>query len=119
MTIDQNAVELSLPEQDALSLVNAALMMDGARARGRVPAEMAAALNFNLEIWVSIRNLAEKTESHLPADIRTNLVRLSEFVAHSVLRGGTSIAEETLDTLININMQLSEGLLEGQAKATA
>jgi flagellar biosynthesis regulator FlaF len=110
---------MTLPEQEALSLVSAAMMIDEARSRGRDPAEMAAALNNNLEMWVAIRTLAERPDTHLEEGVRANLLKLSDFVAHSVLRHGTSISDQTLDTLININMQLSEGLLEGQAKVPA
>jgi len=101
---------LSPSEEDALALVQAAIQLDSSRAD---PGKMAAALEKNLELWVAIRTMVSRNNSALPSEARSNLLRLSQFVADQTLRHGTEIAGDDLDSLININMQISEGLLEG------
>jgi flagellar biosynthesis regulator FlaF len=109
---------LSLPEQEALGLADAAINLDRARASANRAEELVAALNHNLEIWVAIRSLAQSPSCPLPPDVRANLIRLSEFTAQTTFANGAAISDSSLNTLININLQLAEGLLEGQkAKA--
>jgi flagellar protein FlaF len=108
---------LPLPEQEALSLAEAAIALDRARSGDNRAVELVAALNHNLEVWVAIRSLARSPGSPLPPDLKANLIRLSEFVAHTTFTNGASISDSSLNTLININMQLAEGLLEGQKNA--
>ena len=40
-------------------------------------------------------------------------MQLSNFVAQTTFSQGAAISDSSLDCLININLQLSEGLLEG------
>lgn len=108
---------LPLPEQEALSLAEAAIALDRARSGENRAGELVAALNHNLEVWVAIRALARSPGSPLPPDLKANLIRLSEFVAHTTFTNGAAIGDSSLNTLININMQLAEGLLEGQQNA--
>mgnify|MGYP001806385814 FL=1 len=105
--------ELSIWEQDALALSQAALQLDQARAD---PTEMAAALNHNLELWIGIRSLAAAEGGSLPQNVKDNLGQLFHYVAETTLRNGTAIRSDILDGLININLQLSEGLLEGNSR---
>jgi len=107
--------ELSLTEQDAFSLSQAAVKLDQARNQ-KNNNELAAALNHNMELWVGIRTLVSRSGSPVPAAVRDNLVKLSNFVAQTTLDKGVQLAPETLDSLININLQISEGLLEGRSK---
>lgn len=101
----------SVREMDALALAQAAVGLD--RARGK-SAELAAALEANLELWVAIRTLVSAPGNLLPAGIRDNLIRLSRFVAGTTCNDGVAISEHRLNTLININLQIAEGL-RGQA----
>ena len=105
---------LSLPEQEALGLAEAAIALDRARTSENRSEELAGALNHNLEVWVAIRSIAQSPGSPLPPHLRANLMRLSEFVAHTIFANGAAIGDSALNTLININLQLAEGLLEGQ-----
>lgn len=107
---------LSLTEQDAFSLSQAAVRIDQAR-HSQNNNELALALDSNMELWIGIRSLVTRTDSPLPAAVRQNLVRLSNFVAHTTLDKGVELEPEALDSLININLQISEGLLEGKARA--
>jgi flagellar biosynthesis regulator FlaF len=114
-TVKASVEELSFTEQDAFSLSRAAIMLDQARNR-KDDNELAAALDHNVELWVAIRTLVSRQDSQVPASVRDNLIRLSNFVAQSTLNKGVELPPETLDSLININLQISEGLLEGKSK---
>lgn len=114
-----DTADLSPIEEDALALVRTALQLDGSRAE---PDKLVAALEANLELWVAIRTLVSRNNTALPGEAKGNLLRLSQYVASETLRKGAEIEPETLDALININLQISEGLLEGlkaQQKAPA
>ena len=108
---------LTLPEQEALGLAEAAIGLDQARTSENRNEALAAALNHNLEVWVAIRSIAQSPGSPLPPNVRANLIRLSDFVAHTTFANGAAIGDSALNTLININLQLAEGLLEGQKVA--
>lgn len=101
---------LSVAEEQAFQLSRCAIAIDQARTS---PSELTAALNANLELWIAIRTMAEHNESNLTPEIRQNLATLSKFVASKVFESSEGLNEETLNTLININLQISEGLLEG------
>jgi flagellar biosynthesis regulator FlaF len=116
-TVNAGAQGLSLTEQDAFSLSQAAVMLDQARSQ-RNNNDLAAALDHNMELWVAIRTLVSRSDSRVPASVRDNLVRLSNFVAQTTLDKGIELPADMLDSLININLQISEGLLEGRAKAS-
>ena len=104
--------DLSAIEEQALILSQAAIGLDQARSGQRDPHALATALEANVEVWVAIRALADAPATALQDNIRENLRRLSVFVASTTFMHGVDIAEPTLNTLININLQISEGLLE-------
>lgn len=105
---------LSLSEEQAFQLSRCAMAIDRSRDDMR---KLTAALNDNLELWVAIRTMAEREECSLSPEVRQNLTTLSKFVADKVFASSEGISEETVSTLININLQISEGLLEGAARA--
>lgn len=105
--------DLSAIEEQAMVLSRAAIGLDQARAGKRDPLALTTALEANVEVWVAIRALVDDPASTLQQNIRHNLRRLSEFVASTTFAHGVNIADSTLNTLININLQISEGLLEG------
>ncbi len=104
---------LSLTEQDAFSMSQAAVLLDQARAKGDLKA-LAAALDHNLELWVGVRTVVSRPEVRVSQNVQENLTKLANYVADTVMSYGVEIPEKTLDTLININLQVSEGLLEGK-----
>lgn len=107
--------ELSLAEQEAYTLSEAALMIDRARST-RDAGDLASALDHNLELWIGIRALISRRDSAITGQVRDNLVKLADYVAQTILDKGIKMAPQTLDSLININLQISEGLLEGHAR---
>jgi flagellar biosynthesis regulator FlaF len=105
--------DLSAIEEQALVLSQAAIGLDQARAGVRDAGALAKALEANVEVWVAIRTLVEDPASAIQQNVRDNLLRLSMFVASTTFKHGIGIPDSTLNTLININLQISEGLLEG------
>jgi flagellar biosynthesis regulator FlaF len=110
--MDNIAIEsLTKGEEDAFALAEAAIMLGQARQVGG--AELTAALENNLQLWVAVRTLVERPDSIIPWEIRENLIKLSQFVAQKTFEVGKTPKSATLDSLITINLHISEGLLEG------
>lgn len=102
---------LSTTEKDAVALVKSAFLLANAKDSGN-PLEMVTALDENLKLWVGIKTLVNNKEHSLPADVKTNLVKMADFVAQKTFEYGPEIPASTLQTFINTNLQISEGLLE-------
>lgn len=106
----------TLAEEQAFQLSQAALLLDQARrAKNENPSGMVEALNMNVEAWVALRTIVMRDDCILPEEVKQNLTKLAQFVADRTFANG-EVAETTLDALININLQISEGLLEGDKK---
>ncbi len=104
------AEELTAPEESAFGLSQAAVMLDqGRNDKGM----MASSLERNMEVWIALRFMVSNDETRIANEAKDNLIKLSQFVAESTMKHGCNIPSETIDTLININLQISEGLLEG------
>lgn len=110
--------ELNPAEQKAFALSRAALALDQARQTRETdqdPATIVEALNHNLELWVGIQSMVKTASGTLPEEVKSNLWKLGDFVIGTTFSQGHGIADQALETLININLQISEGLLEAQA----
>ena len=107
--------ELNPAEQKAYALSRAALALDQARQSDQDPMTIVEALNHNVELWVAIQSMVKAANGSLPEEVKSNLWKLGDFVIGTTFRDGHGIADQALETLININLQISEGLLEGQA----
>lgn len=70
------------------------------------------ALDNNLKLWVEIETSLKDVKNLLPEDIKENLLKLSKFVERLTLSKGIHMSAPDYNCLININMQISEGLLE-------
>ena len=101
---------LGKAEEDALALTAAAIQIDQARAEGG--SSLTTALDRNLQLWVGIRTLMQRQDCPMPKPIRDNLVQLSHFVAQKTFEVSNGVTDEILDSLIGVNLQISEGLLE-------
>ena len=109
---------LSNHEEDALCLTQAAVGMSQALAENDEGA-LVAALDANLKVWTAIKTLVAQKDNHLPEDIRVNLTRLAEYTAKVTFDLSTDRRAQKIETLINTNLQIAEGLLEGQSRAAA
>lgn len=104
---------LTTEQSDAFALLQAATRISNARATDN-KAALAVALDENMQLWLSIKTLTEKESSPLPADVKANLTKLADFVVSKTLQKGCDAADETLDTLETMNLQIAEGLLENK-----
>ncbi len=105
--------DLSLIEQQAFNLAQAGIQLDQSRIGERDSQLLVQALEHNLQVWVEIGSLVKSSESRLADNVRDNLLKLRDFVSDMTMKHGIEIPDSTLNTLININLQISEGLLEG------
>ena len=77
------------------------------------------ALDNNLKLWVEIESSLKSAKNLLPQDIKDNLLKLSKYVERITLSKGVDMNKTDFDSLININMQISEGLLESVKNSLA
>jgi flagellar biosynthesis regulator FlaF len=104
---------LAVAEKQAMCLSRGALLLDQAKQKSDDRQLLTYALNENLEVWVAIKTIAERPDTGLSDSVRDNLIRLCNYVADTTFKSAEEISEQAIDTLININLQISEGLLEG------
>lgn len=100
-------------QQEAFVLSEAAISLDRARQSPDDRLGLAEALEKNLEVWTAVRAMVSHWSDHGQEQVKANILRLSDYITGSILKAGTDISEATLDTLINVNLQIAEGLLEG------
>ncbi|GAB6054444.1 flagellar biosynthesis regulator FlaF [Magnetospira thiophila] len=101
--------QLSFTEENAFNLSQVAIQLDQARQDASL---LASALERNMEVWVAMRIMVSRAGAALQQETKDNLIRLSQFVAETTMKYGSEIPSEVIDTLININLQISEGFLE-------
>ena len=106
--------ELTLPQEDALALINAATNIANAREK-QDKAGLTIALDENMQLWTVIQTVAERKDNPLTAQVKANLIKLANFVVARTLKDGCDATDETLNILENMNLQIAEGLLETQA----
>ena len=106
--------ELTLPQEDALALVRAATNISQAH-QNQNKAELAIALDENMQLWTVIQTVVERKDNPLTAQVKANLIKIANFVVAKTLKDGCDATEETLNVLENINLQIAEGLLETKA----
>lgn len=114
MTATESADKvLSSPvEEDAYALIQAGLALSRALGGGDKDA-IQAALDTNLKLWVGIRTMVSRPDHPLPAEVRENLIRLSQYTVQKTFELAQTHSAETVNSLINTNLQIAEGLLEG------
>ena len=118
MEVEKAGANLSLTEEQAFNLSRCAIALDQSRqSREKIPAELVDALNENLQVWIAIRTMAMRDDTGFPDEVKENLQKLSKFVAEKTFENPKDLSQQTIDTLVNINLQISEGLLEGLTAA--
>lgn len=111
MMTNTKPVALSLAEEDALALTQAALEISRSY-ESKNEKRLAAALDRNMQLWVGIRTMVSASDNPLPMPIKDNLIRLASFVAQKTfeMQGGAHL--KAIEALVNTNLQIAEGLLE-------
>ena len=110
----KDSVQTSLAQEEAFSLLKCALDLSTARD-SKSKAELVTALDNNMKLWVYIKTLAASKSNPLPKDAKKNLVKLADYVSLKTIEVGRQTDnpnKRTIDSMINTNLQISEGLLE-------
>ena len=101
-------------EMDAAAFSQAAYVLDQARQNlGEVDA-CEKALTYNQLLWSIIQADVAEGKNVLPDELKANLMSLSIFVDKQTSKALANPSEDIFDSLININLNIAEGLMEGQ-----
>lgn len=110
--------ELSIAEEQALLLTQAAIALGDELAKEkRSLHSLADILDRNVQIWLAMKSIVSLEGCSLPAAVCENIGRLADYVVSRSALGVENISEQTIKSFININLQISEGLLEGASKS--
>ncbi len=107
----KNNDQVKNAEKEAVILLNQAMALAKVSTSNNEQ-EIIQVLDSNLKLWVEIETSLKSAKNLLPEDIKTNLMKLSKFVERMILSKGVKMTKTDFDCLININMQISEGLVE-------
>jgi len=91
--------------------------MEGAKSQDR--AALLEAVRFNWRLWTIFQTDLVDQNCTLPAEVRGNLLGLSNFIDRHTAAVLANPEPSQVDVLVNINRQIGEGLLEGQRNARA
>ncbi len=80
--------------------------------------EFRAALRVNWRLWTIFQASVLEPECKLPDEVRGNLLGLANFIDKTTVSLLAERDAKMIETLVNINRQISEGLFEG-ARASA
>ena len=100
-------------EMDAAAFSQAAYVLDQARQKVGDKDSCEKALKYNQLLWSIVQADVAEGNNQLPDELKANLMSLSLFVDKQTSKGLSEPTEELLDSLININLNISEGLMEG------
>lgn len=107
----KNTDQVRNAEREASIMLNHAVALSQAATSG-TDADKIQALDSNLKLWVEVETTLKDAKNLLPTDIKDNLLKLSKYVERLTLSKGVRMSKSDFDTLVNINMQISEGLVE-------
>ena len=99
-------------EMDAAAFAQAAYVLDQAKQKLTDSEMVERALKYNQLLWSIIQADVAEKNNKLPDEVKANLMSLSIFVDRQTTKGMTKPSEELFDSLININLNISEGLME-------
>lgn len=99
-------------EMDAAAFSQAAYVLDQARQKIGDKDACEKALKYNQLLWSIVQADVAEGNNELPDELKANLMSLSLFVDKQTSKGLSDLTEELLDSLININLNISEGLME-------
>ena len=103
-------------EVEAMAFTKAALMLDEAKGQTEDYDKYAAALKFNQLLWTIIQADIVDAANKLPPQLKANILSLSIFVDKQTVKALADTSGDHLDSLIDINKNLAEGLLTKPAK---
>ena len=119
LLMSQNKIEAyaqtqksSMPprEVEAMAFTKAAIMLQDAKKDLDDYDTYAAALKFNQLLWTIIQADIIDEANQLPDQLKANILSLSIFVDKQTVTALSDTDSQHLDTLIDINKNLAEGL---------
>jgi len=102
---------LSPREVEAMAFTKAALMLEEAKINTDDYDNYASALKFNQLLWTIIQADIVDKENELPPQLKANILSLSIFVDKQTVKALADTKTQHIDSLININKNLAEGLM--------
>lgn len=99
-------------EMDAAAFSQAAYVLDQAKQKLGDKELCERALKYNQLLWTIIEADVAAGDNTLPDEVKANLMSLGIFVDKQTTKGLIDADEELFDSLININLNISEGLME-------
>ena len=103
-------------EVEAMAFTKAALMLDEAKGQTEDYDAYAAALKFNQLLWTIIQADIVDTANTLPPQLKANILSLSIFVDKQTVKALADTNGDHLDSLIDIDKNLAEGLMTKPAQ---
>ena len=114
----QNTNQVKNAEEEAAIMLSHAVALSKASGSDN-DLDKISALDGNLKLWVEIETTLKNAKNLLPEDIKDNLLKLYKYVERLTLTKGIHMSKSDFDTLVNINMQISEGLVEAVKNSLA
>ena len=102
---------MSPREVEAMAFTKAALLLEEAKNNTDDYDSYASALKFNQLLWTIIQADIVDKENELPAQLKANILSLSIFVDKQTVKALADTKPRHIDSLININKNLAEGLM--------
>lgn len=100
-------------ELEARALVRTASRLNDIKERWPVPnAELNEALDLNRKLWTILVTGATEEGNPLPIEIKQNIFNLAHFIFKHTFAVMAKPSAQSLDILININMNIARGLNE-------
>ena len=115
----QESVKNNLAAEEAFSLLKCAMDLNKAKEKANA-GELARALDNNMQLWVYIKTLANSKKNKIPEEIKNNLVKLADYVSKKTIEVGRNINNinlKALESMIDTNLQISEGLMRKQIQS--
>jgi flagellar protein FlaF len=100
-------------EMDAAAFSQAAYVLDQAKQHLEDPELCERALKYNQLLWSIVQADIAETGNTLPDEVKANLMSLGIFVDRQTTKALGGPTEDLFESLINININISEGLMEG------
>jgi flagellar biosynthesis activator protein FlaF len=100
----------SAREREAALLIKAAANLQKTKSENCTREELDQALTFNRKIWTIFVSELINEDHEMPKELRQNLVNLGLFTFNHTLEIMVDPKSKTVDSLININRNIAEGL---------
>lgn len=100
---------------EAWALIEAARQIEDGKSKGRDA--LLAAVRLNWRLWTIFQASLLDEKCAMPAEPRANLIRLANFIDKHTVKILANPDPQLADTLVTINRNIGEGLLEGARTA--